>query len=336
MTGKVILAGTVIAGMVWAKTLLIPLAFAFLLAIVLYPMVRFLINRKFPEAAAIAIPTLLVCALFLGIVALLSFELAILSSNWNIIQNRVEPALTALHNQLENIFGWTTAEQNTWLQESLSRLSQNAGAILKQTTSAMANGLFKLIIIPIYMVLILLNRKRLVNFVYEVAPAKYQSKLPDVIKDSVIVFGRFIQGMVLVYVTVGLLNTIGLWIIGVKNPILYGMLTAIMTIIPYFGILISATIPIILSWLDTGTFWQPLGIISVFSIVQYLEANLIFPYIVGKNVNINTLTAILAISCGALVWGLSGMILFLPMIAVFRIFAQHYPELKAWNNILSN
>ncbi len=199
----------------------------------------------------------------------------------------------------------------------------------------MLDGLFNLIIIPIYIVLILFNRKKLVKFAMEIAPEDFKPGLDKVIQEAVIVFGGFIRGMVFVYMLVGLLNTLGLWLIGVENPIIYGMLTAVMTIIPYFGILISAMLPITLSWLNTGTYLQPLGIISVFSLVQYLEANLIFPYIVGRNVNLNTLASIIAITLGAIIWGVSGMILFLPMFAVIRIFAQHYPQLKAWNTLLS-
>lgn len=327
---------TAIVLLMWlGKAFLIPLAYALLIAVVLYPMVRFLIRKKFPESAAIALPTLLMCLVFLGIIALLSYELTIISSNWALIQNRIEPLLTQIHQQLEDLFGWTTAEQNLWLKDSIRKISQNAGTILKQSTSAMLDGLFNLIIIPIYIVLILFNRKKLVKFAMEIAPEDFKPGLDKVIQEAVIVFGGFIRGMVFVYMLVGLLNTLGLWLIGVENPIIYGMLTAVMTIIPYFGILISAMLPITLSWLNTGTYLQPLGIISVFSLVQYLEANLIFPYIVGRNVNLNTLASIIAITLGAIIWGVSGMILFLPMFAVIRIFAQHYPQLKAWNTLLS-
>jgi len=114
------------------------------------------------------------------------------------------------------------------------------------------------------------------------------------------------------------------------------MIAALMTIIPYFGIVISALLPITISYLHTSTLVQPIGIIAVFSVVQYLEAYLIFPYVVGKHVNLNTLASLVAIFLGGLFWGVTGMVLFVPFVAVFRIFASHYPGMRPWSAILSN
>jgi predicted PurR-regulated permease PerM len=140
--------------------------------------------------------------------------------------------------------------------------------------------------------------------------------------------------MVMVYIIVGLLNSIGLWMIGVEGAFTFGMITAVMTIIPYFGIIISAMLPITMTWLETGMLWQTISIVVVFAVVQYLEANLIFPYVVGRFVNLNTLVSILAIFIGGLLWGVSGMILFIPLLAVARVFMSHFPELRPWEKFL--
>jgi predicted PurR-regulated permease PerM len=325
------------AGILWlAKGFLIPLAYAFLIAISLFPLTRFLERKGMGNVLSILLPLLLITILFGGLLALLGYEMALLSGNWPLLQEKMAPFFDEVHAGLEKEFGWTAEEQNTWIRENIEKMSENAGALLKSTAAATFEAVFNLIIIPIYVALLLAYRRKLVNFLNDIVPDTFREKLPEVLDDTIAIFGRFIRGMVVVYIAVGLLNTLGLWIVGVENPLVYGMLTAIMTIIPYFGIAISALLPITISWLETGQMWQPLGIIAVFSAVQYLEANLIFPYVVGRYVNINTLAAIIAIFLGALIWGVAGMILFLPFLAVFRIFAAHFPQLKPWSRVLGS
>jgi len=318
----------------FGKPFLIPIAYALLIALVLYPITQYLEKHKFGRTLSVVLPILLLCMIFFGLVSLLAYEAALIGAKWPLIQQQLDPFMSKLQAQLERDFGWTTADQTIWLRESLKRISENMGAFLKNSLKATFEALFNLIIIPIYVGLLLLFRGRLVTFLSDLTPQEYKDSLPKVLADTVKVFSRFIRGMLIVYLSVGVLNSFGIWALGVEDALLFGMLSAIMTIIPYFGIIISALLPVTISWLHTGSIWQPLGVIAVFAFVQYLEANLIFPYVVGRYVNLNTLAAILAIFLGALLWGVSGMILFLPFLAVFRIFADHFPAFKPWGDVL--
>jgi predicted PurR-regulated permease PerM len=125
-----------------------------------------------------------------------------------------------------------------------------------------------------------------------------------------------------------------LLLLHVKYAVLFGFITAFMTIIPYFGILVSSLLPITLVWLETNNIWYPIGVVLVFTFVQYLEANLIFPYIVGRQLGLNTLISILTILLGGALWGLSGMILLLPFVALLKIISSHIPSLKNLSDLL--
>lgn len=323
--------------MLWfGKPLLIPLAYALFIAVVLYPICKYFEKKGLGKSLSIALPIVLLSILFGGLIALLSYEVALLAGKWSVIHEKLDPLLIAIQSELESQFGWTAEKQIIWVKDNLTSLVQNAGEYLTNTLSSLAGGVFNLIIIPIYVSLILAFRSKLIRFATDIAPVSFRDKMQGVMENTIKVFSKFIRGMFMVYLIVGVLNSIGLWIIGVENPILYGMITAVMTIIPYFGIVISALLPITLAWIETGTLWQPLGVVAVFAVVQYLEANLIFPYVVGKFVNINTLAGIVAIFLGALLWGVSGMILFLPLLAVFRLFAEHFPGLKPWSRLLGD
>lgn len=320
----------------FAKPVLIPLAYAFFIAILLYPLTKFFEKKRFGKTLSVALPILFVFLFFIGIVAILRYEIVVLSEKWTLIEQQMDFFLNNIQKQLENHFGWTSEKQWIWLRDNPNFLTQNAGKYLGETLSVIFAGVFHLVIIPVYVALLLHFRTRLMRFLLDITPQPFKEKMPLVVQDTVKLFSKFIRGMVLVYLSVGILNSLGLWAIGVDNPILYGMATAIMTIVPYFGIIISALLPITITWLETESVWLPLGIVAIFAIVQYLEESVIYPFIVGKFVNINTLAVLIAIFVGALIWGVSGMILFVPFLAVFRLFLERFPELNPWSKMLGN
>jgi predicted PurR-regulated permease PerM len=110
----------------------------------------------------------------------------------------------------------------------------------------------------------------------------------------------------------------------------------VMTMIPYIGIVVSALLPISVAWITKDSGWYALGVVGIFSAVQYLEANIIFPKIVGKQLNINTLAALVAVLCGGLLWGVSGMVLILPFISILRIVSEQVEGMESIRLLLSN
>ena len=127
---------------------------------------------------------------------------------------------------------------------------------------------------------------------------------------------------------------IGLLVLGIKHAILFGFLTAIMTIIPYIGIFVSALLPITIAWITKDSIWYPVGVVAVFVFVQYLEANVIFPRVVATQLNISTWATLVAIIAGGILWGVSGMILFIPFLGMLKLVTDNVPEWEAVNVLI--
>ena len=140
----------------------------------------------------------------------------------------------------------------------------------------------------------------------------------------------------MVYLVVGILNSIGLAIIGIPHPILFGFTASILTFIPYVGILISSLLPIAISWITFNSIWYPIGVVIVFSIVQILEAYIIFPFVVGNRLKINTLVIIIVIIIGGILWGAAGMILFIPFVSIAKLIANRTKSLKTLSILLGD
>lgn len=142
--------------------------------------------------------------------------------------------------------------------------------------------------------------------------------------------------MLLVYLIVGSLNSLGLLLIGIPHPFLFGFMASILTFIPYIGIIVSSLLPITISWITYNSIWYPIGVIAVFSIVQALEAYVIFPFAVGSRLKINTLVIIMVAIVGGILWGAAGMILFIPFISIVKLIADRTESLKILSVLLGD
>src|SRR5690554_5438599 len=142
--------------------------------------------------------------------------------------------------------------------------------------------------------------------------------------------------MLLVMLTVGVLTYLGLLLLGIKYALFLGILTALLTPLPYIGVIISATIPIIIAILTKDTAWYIFGVVAIFAFVQFLEGNIITPKIMGNNVNINPLIIIVSLVIFGAISGLLGMVLTVPILAVIKVIVDHSPNLKQWQFLMED
>ena len=134
--------------------------------------------------------------------------------------------------------------------------------------------------------------------------------------------------MALLVLILGILNNIGLFCLGIEYAIFFGFLAALLAVIPYVGSFIGGLLPTIFAFITYDSYWYPIGVIAIFWFIQFLEGNFLNPKIVGGSLHLNALFSILSLIGGALLWGVPGMILFLPSMAMLRTISTYYEELK--------
>jgi predicted PurR-regulated permease PerM len=319
----------------FGRILFIPLFYGLFIAIVLYPVNKYLERKGWPRSLAIAVCLLIVTILIAALLMLLFFEIKAFTQDLPELQPQIVRGVQQLQQWLQDKFDVSIAAQAAWLDNAPTTLKNSAGQFLQGTLQATMNTLFIAFMIPVYTALFLYSRGMFVRFLQTMVGEKYKSQLRMILHKTVHTYHSYIKGMILVYIIVGILNSIGLFALGVEHAILFGMLTAIMTIIPYIGIIVSAMLPISLAWITTGSIWIPLAIVAVFAFVQYLEANIIFPNVVGAQLNVNTWATLVSIIAGGIIWGVSGMILFIPFIAILKIIADYVEDWKPLKILLS-
>jgi predicted PurR-regulated permease PerM len=230
---------------------------------------------------------------------------------------------------LRRDFGVSTSEQNKMLGDLMRNFSQMAGGILLGTTNALST----LIQIPIYIFLFLIYRHKFRDFVLSLLPGDEELAWK---KDVERVVQGYLSGLFLVTLIIATLNAVGLMIVGIDHAIFFGILSGVLTIIPYVGIIIGALFPIIMALITKDSIWYAIGVVIVFAIVQFLEGNFITPKITGSKVSINALAAIIALVIGGKILGIAGMILAVPTIGLIKILVSHSNHLKPFVILLED
>lgn len=346
MTGKI--SNTLIKTVMWllaviltgvilyvGKTLFIPMFMGLLIAMVMYPVCKNLEKRHIPKSIAISISISIVVLLFAGLIALLVWQINIFRADLPVIIDKLNALLPAARKYLTENWGIGIDVQDEWAANILSNVKSNTGSVVTASMGTTVNTLFILFITPIFSALFLYHRGVFVRFLNALVGQRNLASTNKILRETTNTYFNYIKGMIMVYLFVGILNSLGLFMLGIKHALLFGMLTAIMTIIPYVGIIVSALIPISIAFLTKGSVWYPIGVIAVFSFVQYLEANIIFPKIVGKQLNVSTWATLVAIIAGGIIWGVAGMILFIPFVAILKIITDNVEEGKALNILLN-
>lgn len=315
----------------FGKTLFIPLFFGLLIAMIMYPVCKWLEERRWSKPLAITACLLIVTALFSILLAILIWQLNVFSKDAPAIFTKLEDVLQQFQKWLGTTFGIRTDLQANWNEN----FAGSIGSMIRSMVQNTITTVFMLFLTPVYTALFMYHRKLFVRFLKTITPGKYQQQLDNILQQTIHTYFNYIKGMIMVYLIVGILNSIGLFALGVKHPILFGMLCAIMTIIPYLGTIISSTLPISMVWLQTGNIWYPLGVIAVFAFVQYLEANVIYPKVVGTQLHVSTLAMLIAMIAGGVIMGIAGMVLFIPAVAILKIISDNIEDWEPLNLLLS-
>lgn len=318
----------------FGKTLFIPLSLAMLISFILYPICKWLEKKGVNKIIALFIPLFSLMLFFGAIFYLLISQMIEFSNEWGLFKIKILDTLNQLSLFIVDRFDYSTEKQLLFVKNILNNSGAQAFSAVQTTMSSLSESVFYLIIIPVYSVLILHYRKLLVHVLYRIFPLEKKETIREILIETIQAYYNFIKGMLLVYFIVGLLNSIGLAVLGIPHPFLFGFIASILTFIPYIGIMISALLPITISWITFNSIWYPVGVILVFSIVQILEAYIIFPLAVGSRLKINTLAIILVVILGGLIWGAVGMIVFIPFLSIIKLIADRTKSLKTLSLLL--
>ena len=315
---------------------LIPLLFSIILSVLIYPVVQFFESRLcFNRIVSISIAILLFTIVIFSVFVLIGIQFEDIMSKSEQYNTQISQKIKPLLSQLEQFFGIKRQEivggGNLEVKEIVK---QNSNKIFNFLTTS-GSILSDFVLSPLYMFLFLLYRNFLTSFIYR-ATASISTKAETrvVLQQLYKVQQNYLLGLISVMGIVGILNSIGLLLLGIEYPFFFGFLCALLLLVPYIGIIIGSLLPALIALATKDSYWYAVGVIAIFGFIQLIEGNFITPKITGSKVSLNAFVSILSIVLFSMLWGIPGMILALPITASLKVIFDHSDRMKPMGFLL--
>jgi AI-2 transport protein TqsA len=237
-----------------------------------------------------------------------------------------------LQSWLSTSFGISTEKQMSVVDEAMNSSRTYVG----KTLNTVFGVISFFILIPLYIFLLLFYKPLILNFIFEVFDEDNSEQVAEILKETKGAVQSYIVGLMIETSIIATLNSVALLILGVKYALLLGVIGAILNLIPYIGGLIAIALPVLMSFITKDGYTTPLLIIGAYTLIQFADNNIIVPKVVSSKVSVNALISILVVLLGGTLWGVSGMFLSIPFVAVLKIIFDRIDELKPWGKLLGD
>lgn len=311
-----------------AQGIVVPLIFGTIIAILLHPVVRFFTKRKFNRVLAICIALLLSVILIAAFVLFMFSQLSQFSAAWPVFVEKFTTLFNQTIHWIPGYFDISAVKVNDWIAETKADLLNGSSSIIGKTILSVGNSLVVIFLIPVYVFLLLYYKPLLLDFIHKLFAVDKQDKVSIIIRQTKTVIQCYLSGLLIETLIVAILNSAGLLILGIDYAILIGILGALLNLIPYIGGLVAVAIPMMIALVTKDSPWFALYVMAVYYLVQVIDNNYIVPKIVASKVRINALVSIVVVLAGGALWGVSGMFLSIPLIAIIKVICDHIESLK--------
>jgi predicted PurR-regulated permease PerM len=331
---QVLLALLLFFGILYlGKPFIVPVAIGGLFAMLLAPVCRKLERRGVHPTVAALLCVLTVVVILAVVILILINQLTALAYDLPQLDQRLTQLLDEAHEFIKETFSVPRKKQTEYLHQSLRNSLQYAGLYLRNLLLFASSLLLNFIIVMSYTLLFLLYRKRLKNFVSRLS-SNYKANDRDIVSKITTVASSYISGVFLVVLILAVLNTIGLKVIGIEHALLFGLLAGLLNIIPYLGSLAGSLIPVLYALLTQDSLLTPFMVAVFFLVVQQIESYILTPNITGAKVKLNPLATLMVLLLGSAIWGIAGMIVFVPYLGIAKVIFDNIHSLRPFGYVL--
>jgi len=319
-----------------AANILIPLVFSVIIAIVLSPVVDFLVKIRLNRIVAIFIVLLFSFCCLIALIGFFYFQMLRFGESWTGLVEKLMDLFHSLVNWASAYFSINEQSILIWISETKDELINSSSHGIGNTLMAVGGGLIIVFLIPVYVFLILYYKPLLLEFIYKLFGAENQNKVEQIVTQTKVLIQKYLVGLMIELVIIALLYTITLFALGIEYAILLGVIGALLNLIPYIGGIIGVALPMLVAIATKSTAWYAVYIIVIYYIIQLIDNNYIVPKIVASKVKLNAFISIIAIIAGNALWGISGMFLSIPLLAVLKLIFDEIDSLKPWGFLLGD
>ena len=332
-----------------AREVAVPVALACLLAFLLAPVDRKLQKSGFTRSlsvALISISSLLVVGVIACVVTTQVKDFAEqLPAYKGNIKKRIQElrqhgsgtALAKARDTVEEVAGemTTNAAANTHPPPVPVTVQSGTTQSLLSVLSPVLGTLFNILLIIVLVVFMLLEREHLHDRMIRSFGESHKVATRKVLDEAALLVGSYLKAQGLVNLSVATVIGLALFILGVPYALLWAFTIAMLRFIPYIGIWIAATLPLLVSLATSTNWFQPLGVVGAFVVFEPLVGMILEPILFGRTIGISKLAMLISITFWTWMWGPAGLLLATPLTACLVVISQHIPDLNFLAVLLS-
>lgn len=319
-----------------ARGIVVPIIFALIIAILLQPVVDLFVRIKINRLLSIALTLLLTLIVIAGFGALLFSQASRFSESWPLLVDRFTLILNDSITWASGYFDIKPQKIHEWVLKTKGEIINTSSAAIGQTLVSVGSTLVIIFLVPVYVFMILYYQPLLLDFIKRLFAESHQSQVSEVVSQSKTVIQHYLVGLVIEVVIVAVLDTSALLILGIDYAILLGIIGALLNMIPYIGGLVAVALPMMIAVATKSSAWYALYVLMAYYFIQLVDNNYIVPIIVSSKVKINALFSIIVVIAGNALWGIPGMFLSIPLLAIIKLIFDHIEPLKPWGFLLGD
>jgi predicted PurR-regulated permease PerM len=307
------------------------ISFSGLLAMLMTPLSNKLERRGVSRVFSSVICVLIIVALFSGIIMLLYAQISSIGKELPIVLLRYEEIKLEIQLWINDSLGVSTQQ----LHVNSSNVFRNAGSLLTDLVMNTFTFVGSVFLVMVFIFLFLMQRNKYESFVVMLYTEEKRNEAREMVDKISKVAQQYLTGRLIAALLMGILFLIGFLVIGLKNAILLSVVVAIMTIIPYVGALIGGLVPFFISIID-GSIDQTIWVVIIILLVNVIDHYFIEPYVVGGSVSMSPFFTIFVLILGGLIWGIAGIILFLPLSGILKIIFENVQGLQPYASLIGD
>lgn len=319
----------------YGKTFFIPLFFAIVLSMLMLPVSKKLESWGVNRLVATLLCILIVLLFIAGVLFVISAQAASFSNDLPKIQDQLQQMMDKVQQWIQQQFGVTPQKQIQFVKSRISSLSQSISGFATTLLKGFMGIITSFALVVLYMLFLMWQRDKYKNFFLKLVNPENKPEADNTLDSITTVAAAYLGGRLISMLFLAVFYSIGFSIIGLKNPILLSVIAVLPTIVPYVGAFVGGFFPLIMAFIS-GSTGMVLPVVGVLVAAQLIDNNLIEPFVMGAKMDLSPLITIVAIVIGELIWGIAGMILFVPLFAIIRIVCEHLPKLHPYGYLLQD
>jgi putative permease len=321
---------------VLGKSILAPLIFALLFAVLLLPLANFFEHKlRFPRSIAALVSVVMLVVALAAVLYVVGEQITNLADDWPQFKQQVLSSVNDLQVWISHKFHIRIKQQMTYVNNATSKLLESGGSVLGDVFVSFSSFVLFLVFILIDTFFLLYYRRLIIRFLVAVFPDNNSVVVYDIIAQIQSRIRQYILGLLLEMVIVATASCLALWILGVNYAILLGLLIGLFNLVPYIGIASALVLSTLVTFATAGTA-KLLLVIGTILGIHLVDSNILLPVIVGSKVRINALITVLGVIIGGSIWGITGTFLAIPVIAITKIIFDRVETLKPWGLLLGD